>query len=160
MGKIYSLTELKTQIVIWRSSGQRIVFTNGCFDLLHRGHLEYLASAKTYGDILVIGLNSDLSVRRLKGANRPFTSEQDRAYILSQLQMVDAVCIFAEDTPLQLISEIQPDVLVKGGDYKIEEIVGKDVVERQGGLVITVPVIAGRSTSGLIEKIRKTNRSH
>jgi rfaE bifunctional protein nucleotidyltransferase chain/domain len=160
LGKIYSLTELKTQIVIWRSSGQRIVFTNGCFDLLHRGHLEYLASAKTYGDILVIGLNSDLSVRRLKGANRPFTSEQDRAYILSQLQMVDAVCIFAEDTPLQLISEIQPDVLVKGGDYKIEEIVGKDVVERQGGLVITVPVIAGRSTSGLIEKIRKTNRSH
>lgn len=160
MSKIYSLTELKTQIVIWRSSGQRIVFTNGCFDLLHRGHLEYLASAKTYGDILVIGLNSDLSVRRLKGANRPFTSEQDRAYILSQLQMVDAVCIFAEDTPLQLISEIQPDVLVKGGDYKIEEIVGKDVVERQGGLVITVPVIAGRSTSGLIEKIRKTNRSH
>jgi rfaE bifunctional protein nucleotidyltransferase chain/domain len=160
LSKIYSLTELKTQIVIWRSSGQRIVFTNGCFDLLHRGHLEYLASAKTYGDILVIGLNSDLSVRRLKGANRPFTSEQDRAYILSQLQMVDAVCIFAEDTPLQLISEIQPDVLVKGGDYKIEEIVGKDVVERQGGLVITVPVIAGRSTSGLIEKIRKTNRSH
>ncbi len=156
MGKIYSLTELKTQSAVWRSSAKKIVFTNGCFDLLHRGHLEYLAAAKTYGDILVIGLNSDLSVRRLKGASRPFTSEQDRAYILSQLQMVDAVCIFGEDTPLQLISEILPDVLIKGGDYRIEEIVGRDVVERRGGKVITVPVIADRSTSRLIEKIRNS----
>jgi rfaE bifunctional protein nucleotidyltransferase chain/domain len=155
LGKIFSLTELKTQIAIWRSSGKKIVFTNGCFDLLHRGHLEYLASAKTYGDILVIGLNSDLSVRRLKGTSRPFTGEQDRAFILSQLQMVDAVCIFNQDTPLQLISEILPDVLIKGGDYSREEIVGKDAVERRGGLVVTVPVITDRSTSKLIEKIRK-----
>ena len=156
MGRIYSLTELKIQIAVWRSGAKKIVFTNGCFDLLHRGHLEYLASAKTYGDILVIGLNSDLSVRRLKGAGRPFTSEQDRAYILAQLQMVDAVCIFGEDTPLQLISEILPDVLIKGGDYKIEEIVGRAVVERRGGKVITVPFIADRSTSLLIEKIRNS----
>jgi len=156
LGKIYNLNELKTQVNAWRSGGKRIVFTNGCFDLLHRGHLEYLAAAKTYGDILVIGLNSDISVQHLKGQSRPFTAEQDRAYILSQLQMVDAVCIFGEDTPLRLISEILPDVLVKGGDYRIEEIVGKDVVESNGGKVITIPFIKNRSTSILIEKIRQS----
>jgi rfaE bifunctional protein nucleotidyltransferase chain/domain len=156
LGKIYGLGELKIQIQNWHTAGKKIVFTNGCFDLLHRGHIEYLLAAKSYGDILIIGLNSDSSVRRLKGPHRPFTPEQDRAYILSQLLMVDAVCLFAEDTPLHLITEVVPDVLVKGGDYRVEEIVGKDIVERWGGKVITVPIIKDRSTSLLIDKIRKT----
>jgi rfaE bifunctional protein nucleotidyltransferase chain/domain len=155
LGKIYNLAELKTQVRAWRSAGKKIVFTNGCFDLLHRGHIEYLLVAKTQGDILIVGLNSDSSVRRLKGPDRPFTSDQDRAYILSQLQMVDVICVFDEDTPLRLITEILPDVLVKGGDYRIHEIVGKDVVEGNGGKVVTVPVIKDRSTSILIDKIRR-----
>jgi len=158
LGKVFNLPELKTQIKSWRAAGKKIVFTNGCFDLLHRGHVEYLGVAKSYGDILIIGLNSDSSVRRLKGAGRPFTNEQDRSYILAHLLMVDAVCLFDEDTPFTIISEVQPDVLVKGGDYKLHEIVGKDVVEQWGGKVVTVAVVKDKSTSVLIDNIRKVNQ--
>jgi rfaE bifunctional protein nucleotidyltransferase chain/domain len=156
--KVYSLPALKAEIKFWRRKGKTIVFTNGCFDLLHRGHVEYLGVAKSFGDILILGLNSDASVRRLKGAGRPFTSEQDRLYILSHLDMIDAVCLFEEDTPFSIISAVQPDVLVKGGDYKIHEIVGRDIVEQRGGKVITVPVVKDKSTSVLIDKIRKQNQ--
>jgi rfaE bifunctional protein nucleotidyltransferase chain/domain len=154
LGKIYKLADLKVQIQKWREVGKKIVFTNGCFDLLHRGHIEYLRAAKTYGDILIVGLNSDTSVRRLKGKPRPFTTEEDRAFVLVNLLMVDAVCLFEQDTPQQLIAEIKPDVLVKGGDYKKGEIIGKDIVERHGGQVLTVPLVKDRSTSLLIDKIR------
>jgi D-beta-D-heptose 7-phosphate kinase/D-beta-D-heptose 1-phosphate adenosyltransferase len=159
LGKVYSLSALKTEIKFWRETGKSIVFTNGCFDLLHRGHVEYLWKAKSMGDILIIGLNSDASVRRLKGAGRPLTSEEDRLYMLSHLDMVDAVCLFSEDTPLSIISEVQPDVLVKGGDYSIHEIVGREIVERRGGKVITVPVVKGKSTSNLIDQIQKLSRN-
>jgi rfaE bifunctional protein nucleotidyltransferase chain/domain len=154
LSKIFSKPDLQTLITRWRTEGKKIVFTNGCFDIIHRGHVEYLEETKKYGDVLVLGLNSDDSVRRLKGKGRPFVCESDRAYILSHFSMVDAVCIFDEDTPLQLIHVVEPDVLVKGGDYALNEIVGRDVVELKGGKVVAVPLIRDKSTTGLIEKIK------
>jgi len=156
MHKIITFTEVETIIADFRKkSSVRIVFTNGCFDLIHRGHVEYLEKARSFGDLLVLGLNSDESVRRLKGANRPLMNEEDRAFVLSRLEAVDMVCIFDQDTPFELIKKVRPDVLVKGGDYKLDEIVGRDLVEADGGKVITIPLVEGRSTSTLIEKIRK-----
>ena len=128
----------------------KTVFTNGCFDLLHRGHVEYLQKAKTFGDKLIVGLNSDASVRRLKGESRPIQDEQSRKIILEALRCVDEVILFDEDTPYELIRKIQPDVLVKGADYKPEDIVGYDIVRAKGGEVCTVEFVEGYSTSRLI----------
>jgi rfaE bifunctional protein nucleotidyltransferase chain/domain len=156
LDKIYNRSDLSKVVERWRSEEKVIVFTNGCFDIIHRGHVEYLAKAKNMGDILVLGLNSDQSVRILKGEGRPYVSANDRAYILSQLIPVDAVSIFDEETPLKLIELVKPDVLVKGGDYSLDTIVGKDEVEQIGGTVVAIPLVEGRSTTGLIDKIRKS----
>ncbi len=137
-------------------ANKKIVFTNGCFDLLHVGHIRYLQEARGLGDILVVGLNSDSSVRKLKGLSRPVQTEADRAEILSALACVDYVTIFTEETPLNLITKLMPDVLVKGGDWPIEKIVGSDLVLSRGGHVESLQFHKGRSTSSLIEKILKT----
>ena len=134
--------------------GKKIVFTNGCFDILHKGHVSYLAEAKKLGDLLVVGLNSDASVKRLKGPERPINTETDRQYVLSQLKSVDFVEIFHEDTPLNLILEVKPKVLVKGGDWKIDQIVGGKEVIASGGEVFSLKFIDGYSTTSIIEKIQ------
>ncbi|MCS7014047.1 MAG: D-glycero-beta-D-manno-heptose 1-phosphate adenylyltransferase [Chloroherpetonaceae bacterium] len=136
-----------------KQQGKTVVFTNGCFDILHAGHVQYLEKAKALGDFLVVAINSDASVRRLKGEHRPINSEQDRAYILSRLKPVDAVVLFDDDTPLRIIEALLPDVLVKGGDWALDKIVGKEVVEAHGGEVRTIAFLDGRSTTGTIEKI-------
>lgn len=134
---------------------KRIVFTNGCFDILHYGHIKYLEDAKRLGDILVVGLNADASVKKIKGKKRPIINQSDRARILSALASVDYVTVFNEDTPRSLIEALSPDVLVKGGDWKKGEIVGADFICARGGRVVTIPYIRGRSTSKIIEKIRR-----
>ena len=136
--------------------GQRVVFTNGCFDLLHPGHIKYLAQAKAEGDVLVVGLNSDSSVRRLKGSGRPVVSEADRAIRLANLPSVDAVTLFEDDTPLELIRALLPDVLVKGGDYDLDGIVGRRTVEEAGGEVRVLPFVEGYSTTSILERSRDT----
>jgi D-beta-D-heptose 7-phosphate kinase / D-beta-D-heptose 1-phosphate adenosyltransferase len=146
---------LVAQVEAWRLRGLRVVFTNGCFDLLHVGHLELLREAASLGDVLVLGINSDDSVRRLKGGDRPLTSEDERATLLAALDCVDAVTIFDEDTPLALLRAVRPDVLVKGGDYALDEVVGRELVESYGGRVELVPILPERSTSRLVERIRK-----
>ena len=137
-----------------RAAGQRIVFTNGVFDLLHVGHLRYLQRARALGDVLIVGLNSDRSVRALKGGGRPITPEGERAEILEALSCVDAVVVFDEDTPHDLIAAVQPDVLVKGADWAEDAIVGRDVVEARGGRVVRMPVEPGQSTSAILDRIR------
>ena len=141
----------------WKNKKYRIVFTNGCFDILHRGHVEYLNKARKKGDILIVGLNSDDSVKRLKGPQRPYVNESDRAFILINLKSVDAVVLFKEDTPESIIKKIIPDVLVKGGDYSKDNIVGKEIVEKNGGKVLTIELIKGKSSSSLIQKIKETD---
>lgn len=136
-----------------RRQGKTIVFTNGVFDILHRGHVEYLAKAKSFGDVLIVGVNSDASVRRLKGKNRPVQKQADRAVILLALESVDYVVIFGEDTPEKLIRQVRPDVLVKGADYQISEIVGAEFVKSYGGRVRRVRLTKGRSTSGVLKKL-------
>lgn len=136
------------------NSSKRIVFTNGCFDILHRGHVTYLTEAKKLGDLLVIGLNSDASVKRLKGPERPMNNEADRQYVLSQLKAVDFVEIFEEDTPLNLILKVKPKILVKGGDWKIDQIVGAKEVLADGGDVFSLNFVDGYSTTALINKIQ------
>ena len=143
----------------YRSSQQTVVFTNGCFDLLHSGHLQLLEAARAFGDALIVGLNSDASVTRLKGPERPILPATERARLLGALSNVDHVVIFDEDTPEALIGQLLPDVLVKGADYSIEEVVGREVVEAAGGRVETVTLKPGFSTSGLIEQIRSGTRS-
>ena len=133
--------------------GVRLVFTNGCFDILHPGHVDYLQRARDLGDRLILGLNSDASVRRLKGEKRPVNPEMDRARVLSGLACVDYVILFEEDTPLELIRAVQPHVLVKGGDWSVDRIVGRDIVTARGGDVLSIPVLPGYSTTGLIERI-------
>ncbi len=140
-----------------RPRGARLAFTNGCFDLLHRGHVEYLNRARALGDLLVVGLNTDASVRRLKGEGRPLASEADRAYVLASLEAVDAVTLFAEETPRDLIALLLPDLLVKGGDYQPENVVGKAEVEAAGGSVVILPFVDGRSTSAIIRAIREAS---
>ena len=132
-----------------------LVFTNGCFDILHSGHVFYLQKAKQQGDILILGLNSDASVRRLKGEKRPINSEIDRAIVISELKSIDYVVIFEEDTPLEIISLIVPNKLVKGGDYKKDDVVGKDIVESNGGEVVIIPFVDGKSTTNIINKINE-----
>ncbi len=143
----------RAAIEAWRAAGERIVFTNGVFDLLHRGHAEYLEEAASLGDRLVVGVNSDASVRRLKGPARPIVPEDERAELVGALACVDAVVRFDDDTPERLIREVRPDVLAKGGDWKLEEIVGRELVESLGGQVVRVRLREGFSTSALIERI-------
>ena len=140
----------------WKELGEKIVFTNGCFDILHAGHIHLLREAKNLGDRLLIGLNSDQSVQNLKGPDRPFNTEDARASVLESLSIVDGVTIFQEDTPHELVKEIIPHVLVKGGDYSIENVVGADTVRASGGEVVLIPILKGYSTSDLIARIRKS----
>jgi rfaE bifunctional protein nucleotidyltransferase chain/domain len=158
MGRLVSLDQLVSIRGTFRNTGKRVVFTNGCFDILHRGHVEFLNKAKIFGDILVVGLNSDASARRIKGKNRPIVSEDDRAFIVANLVAVDYVSIFEEETPLRLITAIVPDVLVKGADWGVDEIVGKEVVEKAGGLVTNIPLIPDHSTTDIVNKILKDFR--
>lgn len=149
-----NLVELRQQL---RKSAQRVVFTNGCFDILHRGHVDYLAKARALGDILIVGVNTDASVRRLKGDSRPIVQEDDRAAVLAALGCVDYVCLFDEETPYELIRALVPDILVKGSDWSIGDIVGKDIVEAAGGAVHTIEFLPDRSTSSIIQKIIRTS---
>jgi len=153
--KIKTTGEMLPLLAILRAAGKKIVFTNGCFDIIHTGHTRYLAKAKSLGDILIVAVNSDASVRMIKGDKRPINSEADRMETLAALEVVDFVTIFNEPDPYRVISEIKPDVLVKGGDWPIEKIIGRDVVEARGGRVVNVPYIDGASTTGIIEKIVK-----
>jgi D-glycero-beta-D-manno-heptose 1-phosphate adenylyltransferase len=150
-----SLSLLQTKLETFRKKGQKIVFTNGCFDLLHVGHVRYLQEAKKQGDILVVAVNTDASVQRLKGATRPIQNENDRAEILLALKAVDEVLTFSEDTPESVIKALRPDVLVKGGDWKIDQIVGSDFVMSYGGVVKSLNFVDGKSTTSLIEKSQK-----
>ena len=146
------------ELVKWldecRKNGKKIVFTNGCFDILHRGHVEYLSKAAAFGDVMIVGLNTDASVRRLKGSSRPVNDEYARAFVLAGLECVTAVVLFDEDTPYNLIKKVQPDFLVKGSDYKPENIVGYDIVTAKGGKVVTVDLVEGYSTTGTIQKMQ------
>ena len=151
--KIVDFSEIRELVSTWKSEGKRIVFTNGCFDVLHFGHVSYLAEAKELGDKLVIGLNSDASVRRLKGETRPINGQMERAILLAALSFVDAVVIFDEDTPEKLIKEVRPDCLVKGGDYTFETIVGAEFVSSYGGNVITIPLVENFSSSLIIKRL-------
>ncbi len=152
--KIMDGSDLDRQLAIWRFKSKKIVFTNGCFDLLHLGHIDYLSKAKDKGDILVVGVNTDASVKRLsKGSSRPITNETSRSNIIASLSFVDVVVLFDEDTPYQLISKVQPDVLVKGSDYKPEDIVGSDIVSAKGGRIETIDFLEGYSTSSIEKKI-------
>ncbi len=152
--KIFTLTELNHQLKRWRLHNKKIVFTNGVFDILHEGHIASLGEAATFGHILIVGINADASVKRLKGNDRPVNNEGSRQLVMASLVMVDAVILFEEDTPLNLITTIMPDVLVKGGDYTIEQIVGAPEVLASGGEVKTVPILEGFSTTGIIEKMK------
>ena len=151
--KLLSLEELLLKLPTWKREG-KIVFTNGCFDILHLGHLDYLDKASELGHKLIVGLNTDASVKRLKGASRPVNNEQARAMVLASLAIVDAVVLFKEDTPYKLIQRIVPNVLVKGSDYSIEEIVGHDIVLENGGSVIPIDLLEGYSTTSIIEKMQ------
>lgn len=147
-----TLTEKFQQL---KKEGKKIVFTNGVFDIIHRGHVSYLNEAKALGDYLVVGLNADASVKRLKGDSRPVNKEEDRKFVMENLKAVDEVIIFSEDTPFNLISKIIPDILVKGGDWKEDQIVGSDIVKQNGGKVFSLKFIDNYSTTGIIEKIIK-----
>ena len=153
MGRVVSLQELKPIIDDLRRRGGKVVFTNGCFDILHAGHVQYLKEAKSLGDILIVGINSDSSVKAIKGEKRPIIPQDERVEVLSALECVDYVVLFDDPTPLRLIEEIGPDVLVKGEDWERDKIVGKEVVERRGGEVKRVPLKEGVSTTGIIERI-------
>jgi D-glycero-beta-D-manno-heptose 1-phosphate adenylyltransferase len=143
----------RRQIEAWRAAGEKIVFTNGVFDLIHRGHIEYLEESRALGDRLVVGVNSDASVRRIKGPERPLVPAEERAELLAALACVDLALVFDEDTPERLIREVEPDVLVKGGDWTPDRIVGREFVEARGGRVLNVPLREGLSTTALIERI-------
>lgn len=156
--KIHDLPSLLSQLVKWRKAGDRIIFTNGCFDILHAGHIRYLETASALGERLIIGVNDDDSVRRLKGETRPINVLASRMYLLASLSCVDAVVSFSEDTPLELILAINPDILVKGGDYKVEDIVGSTEVLRNGGRIEVIPFIEGFSTTRLENKILDLHR--
>jgi D-beta-D-heptose 7-phosphate kinase/D-beta-D-heptose 1-phosphate adenosyltransferase len=151
--KQYSREALAEQVKAWKAAGETVVFTNGCFDILHAGHISYLSRAATLGDRLIIGLNADVSVSRLKGPERPIQNEGDRALIISALGSVDAVVIFEEDTPEKLIESLLPDILVKGADYSVRQIAGAQAVISYGGSVVLLPILSGRSTSKIVGKM-------
>lgn len=154
MGRVVDLAELERVAGEARRQGKRIVFTNGCFDFLHRGHVQYLAHARSLGDLLIVGLNTDDSVRRLKGPGRPVNPLEDRAVVLAAVGVVDFVVPFAEDTPAALIRRLSPDVLVKGGDYRPEEVVGADWVLAHGGQVVIAEQVPGQSSTGMLRRLR------
>lgn len=154
--KITNLKELSFRIAAWRATGKTIAFTNGCFDILHEGHIFSLSQAAKEADFLIVGVNSDASVKRLKGNDRPINHENSRALLLASLAIVDAVVIFEEDTPLELIQAILPDAIVKGGDYTVEQIVGAKEVIENGGKVIINPIVEGFSTTGIIQQIKSS----
>jgi D-beta-D-heptose 7-phosphate kinase/D-beta-D-heptose 1-phosphate adenosyltransferase len=153
--KIKSWNDIRSLAAALHANAKKIVFTNGCFDILHAGHVVYLEQARSMGDVLILGLNSDASIRRLKGDQRPVVNENDRALVVAALAAVDFVVVFEQDTPYELISLIQPDLLVKGGDWLPECIVGSDIVLAQGGEVRSIDYLDGSSTSGIIDRIRK-----
>lgn len=153
--KIIDINNIESYLTYWNLKNQKIVFTNGCFDILHRGHVEYLAQAANHGDVLIIGVNTDSSVKRIKGETRPVQDEYARAILLASLNFVTAVVLFDEETPYNLIKRIQPDVLIKGSDYSIKDIIGSDIVEAKGGKVITIDFIEGYSTTSIIKKLKK-----
>jgi rfaE bifunctional protein nucleotidyltransferase chain/domain len=142
----------------FKHEGKKVVFTNGCFDIVHRGHVEYLTKARALGDVLLVGMNTDASVKRLKGSARPIVCQDDRAFVLAAFRVVDYVCLFDEDTPYELIKAIVPDVLVKGSDWRIDSIVGKDIVEAAGGTVQTIDFVPNRSTTDIINKMQQAKR--
>ncbi len=152
--KIATIEDVKKKINIWHLKGEKVVFTNGCFDILHPGHIVILTAAANYGNRLIVAINSDTSVKRLKGDSRPINNEESRSMLLAAMQFVDAVCIFEDDTPLQIIKELGPDVLVKGGDYTIDTIVGAKETIAKGGEVVVIPTLEGYSTSNIIEIIK------
>jgi len=160
MGQIVSLDELLKIRRRLKEGGRRVVFTNGCFDILHRGHVEYLQKAKAMGDVLIVGLNTDPSVRRLKGANRPIIEHDDRAHVLAALAAVDYVCSFEDDTPKKLIDALVPDILVKGADWAVSDVVGREAVEAAGGTVQTIEFLPNRSTSRIIDRILSSVSRH
>ena len=153
--KILNQQQLKEKVESWKQQGQKIVFTNGCFDILHLGHVDYLEQSARKGDKLIVAINTDLSVKKLKGEDRPVNNEIARARLMAALAFVDAVTFFSEDTPLQLITLLKPDVLVKGSDYTISNIVGADIVMENGGSVETIDLVEGYSTSQIIKQIKK-----
>ena len=153
--KIFCLSDLVNQVNQWRQLGKTIAFTNGCFDILHEGHIYSLSEAAKEADYLIVGVNADASVKKLKGESRPVNNEHSRSKVLASLMIVDAVIIFAEDTPLELIRSILPEVLVKGGDYKMEEIAGAKEVIENGGRVVINPIIKGFSTTSIIDKMKR-----
>lgn len=153
MGRVYTPQDLAAIRMQWKKEGKSVVFTNGVFDILHRGHVDYLTKARALGDVLIVGMNTDASVRRIKGDLRPVVREEDRSFVLAGLAAVDAVVLFDEDTPLRLISLLVPDILVKGADYSIENIVGREVVENAGGSVRTIEFVPDRSTTSIVDTI-------
>jgi rfaE bifunctional protein nucleotidyltransferase chain/domain len=153
MGAVVSRADLAQIREKLKREGKKVVFTNGCFDIVHRGHVEYLTKAKALGDVLLVGINTDASVRRLKGPTRPIVCQDDRAFVLAAFRVVDYACLFDEDTPRELIKAVVPDVLVKGSDWTIDSIVGKDIVEAAGGNVQTIDFVPNRSTTDIIKKI-------
>jgi len=155
--KLKTLEELKAIVVVARNNGKKVAFTNGCFDLLHRGHVHVLREAKACGDLLIVGINSDESVKQIKGPTRPVLPESDRCELLGAMEMVDYVVLFDEPDPHDLISAVRPDVLVKGGDWNAEKIIGADLVEEAGGRVAVVPYIKGFSTTELIERVKNSD---
>lgn len=155
--KIVSREQAQKQVAQWQQHGDKIVFSNGCFDIVHRGHVEYLALASDKGQRMVLGLNTDASISRLKGPERPLVDQQSRAILLAALSFIDLVVFFDEDTPYELIKALQPDVLVKGSDYKPESIVGYDIVTGRGGTVETIDLVEGFSTTNLVNKIKATH---
>ena len=159
MNKILTHGPLARRLDALHRQGKHIVFTNGCFDLIHPGHVRYLRAAKRLGDVLVVGLNSDASVRRLKGPRRPLVSVRDRCEVMAALEMVDYVTVFGEDTPYKLIKQVRPDVLVKGGDWKPEQIVGADIVRARGGTVRSLRFAPGYSTTRLVERLLRKSVS-
>jgi D-beta-D-heptose 7-phosphate kinase/D-beta-D-heptose 1-phosphate adenosyltransferase len=156
MGKVVNLNELIIIRNDLRATNKKVVFTNGCFDILHKGHIDYLNKAKELGDVLIVGMNTDISVRQIKGPKRPIVPENERAYILSNLNAVDYVCMFNETTPINLISTILPDYLIKGADWGIDNVVGRQEVEKNGGKVLTIELTSNKSTTNIIQKILET----
>jgi len=155
VNKILDRNILKNKLEELRKEGKKIAFTNGCFDILHVGHVRYLREAKKTGDILVLALNSDSSVRAIKGEKRPLVSEEERAEVLAALEFIDFVTIFQELTPLELICHLKPDILIKGGDWPEDKVIGRDEVKKWGGRVAIIPEVEGKSTTNIVEKIKK-----
>jgi len=158
-GKIKGIATITRIASRLRKTGKKVVFTNGCFDIIHKGHLDLLKKAKALGEVLIVGLNSDSSVKKIKGATRPITGEKNRAFVLSCISFVDYITIFSQPTPLEIIKAVKPDILVKGGDWKVDDIVGGDFIDKRGGKIISIPLTKGYSTSNIIERVYKKKKA-